>query len=89
MCEVVHAASPIPTRIVFLGTERDLGLTIFTCNEHTAITRNEHKRFSGQDITCNNTGRALWRLNPSNLSLCPESKDTKVLTMYNFFNLQK
>jgi hypothetical protein len=59
MCEVVHAASPIPTRIVFLGTERDLGLAIFACNKHIAVTRNEDRRVSGQVVACDNTGRTV------------------------------
>jgi len=30
----------------------------------------------------------LWRV-VNNYEACPESKDTKVLNMYNIFNLQK
>ena len=59
MCEVVHAASPIPTWIVFLGTERDLGLAIFACNKHITVTGNKDRRFSGQVVACDNTGRTL------------------------------
>jgi len=58
MCEVVHAASSISTRIVFLGTERDLGLAIFACNKHISVTCNEDRRFSGQVVACDNIGRA-------------------------------
>ena len=59
MCEVVHAASPIPTWIVFLGAKRDLGLTIFACNKHVTVRCTEDRRFSGQIVTCDNTGRPL------------------------------
>jgi hypothetical protein len=56
MCEVVHAASPIPTWIVFLGTERDLGLAIFACNKHTAVTGNEDRRYGGKVVACDILG---------------------------------
>jgi hypothetical protein len=67
MRKVVHTASPIPTRIVLLGTERDLGLTIFACNKHITVTCNEDTRFSGHDVTFDDTRRTVWRLNPSKL----------------------
>jgi hypothetical protein len=59
MCEVVHAASPIPTWIIFLGTEWNLGLAIFACNKHTAVIGNEDRRYGGQVLACDNTGRTL------------------------------
>jgi hypothetical protein len=47
---MIHATSPIPTRIVLLGTERNLCLTIFTCNTHITDTCNEDRTFSGNDV---------------------------------------
>ena len=36
-----------------------------------------------------NDSQQLYLRDPSKYEACPESKDTKVLNMYNIFNLQK